>query len=344
MRRCLVVLSLAAAAGCAAPHATMPGLPPLPASLKVGTYEGQRLTIQRVAFDEYVQATVLSEVAPASSTVQTVERMLEVQAIISRTYAISHLGRHAKDGYDLCATTHCQVYQPARLRTSRWAGTAGEAVRRTAASVLWFRGAPASALYHADCGGRTSTASDVWGSAGAPYLATVDDDGPASAAHTTWRHVATADAVEGALAADARTRVRRLTGIEVVARDGAGRADRILLRAATPRTVRGADFRDVLSRAMGARTIRSTRFDVRLASGSYTFEGRGFGHGVGLCQAGAMARIAAGARPEAVLARYYPGTRIAMLQRPTRAASDTARQLVNAYTTMFTPNFVLSSR
>ena len=54
--------------------------------------------------------------------VETVERMLEVQTIISRTYAVSHLGRHAREGFDLCSTTHCQLFDPRRLQTSRWAG------------------------------------------------------------------------------------------------------------------------------------------------------------------------------------------------------------------------------
>ena len=50
---------------------------------------------------------------------------------------------------------------------------------------------PAEALFHADCGGRTSRADDVWGGVGRPYLLSIADDGPAAAAHATWRYEAT---------------------------------------------------------------------------------------------------------------------------------------------------------
>ncbi len=82
--------------------------------------------------EDYVEATILSEFAPAGGDPAVVERMFEVQAVIGRTYAIGHLGRHAHEGFDLCDRTHCQLYEPARLKTSRWAPQAAEAVRRTA--------------------------------------------------------------------------------------------------------------------------------------------------------------------------------------------------------------------
>ena len=118
--------------------------------------------------EEYVQATAISEVAPAAGEFQTVERMLEVQTIISRTYAVSHLGRHAREGFDLCSTTHCQLFDPRRLRTSRWAAASSEAVARTAGVILTFDRQPAQALFHADCGGYTSTSSAVWGGVDRP--------------------------------------------------------------------------------------------------------------------------------------------------------------------------------
>ncbi len=147
-----------------------------------------RHAIQRVALEEYVQATILSEFAPASGDTAVVERMFEVQAVISRTYALAHLARHAQDGFDLCSTTHCQLFQPGRLRTSRWAAAAAEAVARTAGQVLWFDGAPADALFHADCGGHTSRRPPMSGAVPSQsYLVSLPDDGPATNAHATWR-------------------------------------------------------------------------------------------------------------------------------------------------------------
>ena len=88
------------------------------------------------------------------------------------------------EGFDLCSTTHCQLFQPSRLQTSRWAPQAAEAVRpHRAAASSGSTARPARALFHADCGGHTSNAVDVWGGAARPYLSGVADDGPAGEAH-----------------------------------------------------------------------------------------------------------------------------------------------------------------
>src|SRR5262249_60418423 len=83
-------------------------------------------------------ATALSEVPPDAGDEPLARRAFEMQAVLARTYALSNRGRHAKDGFDLCSTTHCQLYEPARLATSRWAATVESAVARTAGEGLWF--------------------------------------------------------------------------------------------------------------------------------------------------------------------------------------------------------------
>ena len=118
-----------------------------------------------------------------------------------------------------------------------------------------------------------------------------------------------------ALNKDSRTKVGpALRGIQVLERDTAGRAERIALHGSQERIVRGEEFRDVLAQSFGGRAIKSTWFDVRRAGASYAFDGRGFGHGVGLCQAGALARVRAGAKLSAVLQQYFPGTRLITLR------------------------------
>jgi stage II sporulation protein D (peptidoglycan lytic transglycosylase) len=283
----------------------------IPASLRVRMVEAGRTTIREVPLEEYVRATIVSEFAPPSGSPALVGRMLELQAIVGRTYALAHLGRHQRDGFDLCSTTHCQLYEPGRLRTSRWAAAAADATRRTAGVVIWFDRAPAYALFHADCGGHTSDAAAVWGGTPRSYLLSIADDGPAAAAHTTWHYEVTREALRRALNGDARTAAgARLQDVAIVGRDDAGRATSLRIRGDQDRSVRGETFRDVLSRAFGVRSIKSTLFDVRKAGATYVFEGRGFGHGVGLCQTGALARLNAGATPAEVLAHYFPGTRI----------------------------------
>ncbi len=289
----------------------------LPRHVRVRVVERGVEAIKNVPLEQYVQATALSEFAPPVGELETVERMLEVQAIISRTYAVAHIGRHGRDGFDLCSTTHCQLFDPARVGTSRWSAAAAEAVDRTAGVVLSFEGRPADALFHADCGGHTSTAASIWGGTNPPYLLSRADSGAGfdSETHTAWDYRAPIAEIARALNGDARTQFAgMLMGFEIASRDGSGRAERIAiasrdrLTGARVSVVRGEELRQILTREFGARTIRSTLFDVRRDREMFTFLGRGFGHGVGLCQAGALARLKAGATPAAVFRSYYPGT------------------------------------
>ncbi len=256
-----------------------------------------------------MRAAAISEFAPPSGDPDLIEQMLQVQAVIARTYALANRGRHSRQGFDLCSTTHCQLYEPSRLRTSRWAEAAASAVRRTAGAVVWHDGAPAVALFHADCGGHTSTSVSAWGGTERAYLKAAPDEGHEDTAHAHWTYAVSTAAILNAINADARSRVgSRLDAISVAARDPSGRAATVKLEGTRQRVIRGEDLRAILSRAFGPRAIRSTLFDVRREGKEFVFTGRGFGHGVGLCQAGALARLRNGARPAEVLKHYYPGT------------------------------------
>ena len=312
MRAVLVSVALAALAACAPGPVTVmmprPGARARAVTLRVQVRDGGTLVVREVALDDYVAAAALSEMHPAASDDAIAADVFAVQAVIARTYAIANRGRHAAEGFDLCSTTHCQLYEPSRLTTSRWGATARDAVERTAGEVLWFGNAPARAVFHADCGGHTSNAAAVWGGAAPPYLCGERDDGPAESAHAAWAFDVTAAALRGALNADPRTAVgARLDRLDVAGRDAAGRAELITLRGTRTFVVRGEVFREAMTRAFGARSIRSTLFTVKKSRDRFVFSGKGYGHGVGLCQAGALARLRAGASVASVLAHYFPG-------------------------------------
>ena len=263
-----------------------------------------------VSIEDYVLATILAEVAPSSESPAVAARIFEVQAIVARSYAVTHVGRHRAEGFDLCDTTHCQIYDPARVKTSKLAPVAREAVRLTTGRILTYGDRPAEALFHADCGGSTASAEAVWGLRAVPYLLPYADDLGAGV-HRQWKWSATAESLRSALAGDARTNVgRTLTGIAIALRDDSGRARQITLNGETPRTVRGEDFRSAIARGLGARTIQSTRMSVTRSGSTYLFEGTGFGHGVGLCQAGAAARARRGESTVQILEAYFQGTRV----------------------------------
>jgi stage II sporulation protein D len=119
------------------------------------------------------------------------------------------------------------------------------------------------------------------------------------------------DEVRRALNADERTAVgRRLDAIEVLARDDSGRAAGLGVRGERSYTVRGDVLRAVLNRTFGARAVQSTRFDLARQGTRYILTGTGFGHGVGLCQRGAIARLRRGESVGGVLDTYFPGSRV----------------------------------
>jgi stage II sporulation protein D len=279
--------------------------------LRVQVKDGKALVVRDVPLEYYVAATAASEVHPDSADEAVAERMYEVQAVIARTYALTNRGRHAKEGFDLCSRTHCQLYEPARLNTSRWSSVVQTATERTAGEVLWFDAAPARAVFHADCGGHTSAAAAVWGGLAPPYLTAKKDAVSSVSAHAEWTFESRAEALRIALNADPRTAVGdTLADIEVAGRDAAGRAEKLILRGTRTFVIRGEVFRDVVTRRLGVRTLKSTLFSVKKSRGAFTFTGRGFGHGVGLCQAGALARLKAGDSPEDVLSFYFPGASV----------------------------------
>jgi stage II sporulation protein D len=260
-----------------------------------------------VALEDYVLGSALAETSPLNESPATVDRIYEVQAVLARSYATSHLGRHRAEGFDLCDGVHCQLYDPARLRTSRFAGAARAAVERTAGMILAYSKRPAEVFFHADCGGYTAAADAVWGGPPVPYLAPARDD-PPLATHRTWTKVVPIDEVRSALNADGRSRVgATLEGLNVRQRDGSGRAIEVALGGQHAPVLRGEDFRAILNQRLGDTAIQSTRFTVHRSGQTYVFQGTGFGHGVGLCQLGAAARARHGDSLDSILAAYFHG-------------------------------------
>jgi stage II sporulation protein D len=294
-------------AACAPPKRAFPGpmvgSMPLPDSVTVRV--AGRVT--SVPLDEYVLGAVLSEVTPVGESDATVARIYEVQSIVARTYVLSQLGRHRQNGFDVCDTTHCQLYEPARITSSRFSEAARAAVARTTGRVLVYGGHVAEALFHADCGGSTTSADAVWGGPAIPYLHAVVDTLPGET-HRPWQVSIPADQLRQALDADPRTDVgRKLTSIEILSRDASGRAAGLSVHGERSFTVRGDVLRSVVNQKLGDRAVQSTKFSITRTGSQYTFKGTGFGHGVGLCQRGAITRARQGESVDQILGTYFPG-------------------------------------
>lgn len=289
-------------AACQAPQFPESSIVRLPESVMVRT--GGR--IETVPLEDYVLASALAEVSPVDQPASAVERILEVQAVLARTYAAGHIGKHRTEGFDLCDTTHCQLYDPNRLRVSRFASQARDAVRRTAGLVLTYQGRLAEGLYHADCGGYTASAVDVWGGS-VPYLIGAPDDLPQNV-HRQWRIAVPLEQLRTALNASPRSEVgRTLDRIDMVEQDCGGHANRVAVLGEHTHELRGEEFRTIVNRALGPRAIQSTLFTVSRSRTDVVFSGAGFGHGVGLCQVGAAERAKRGDSLQAIVSHYFPG-------------------------------------
>jgi stage II sporulation protein D len=221
-------------------------------------------------------------------------------AIAARTYATVNAGRHAREGFDLCDTTHCQVWRAATASTRR-------AVLATAGLVLTYNGAPAEVFYSASCGGHTERASDVWARGALfPYLQAVEDD--VHGGDPVWRLERSLQEIHDALLR-AGSRGARLEDVRVETRSASGRVTRVGLSGMSPDVMTGDDFRG----ALGFATLRSTAFSMERIGDRLVFEGRGYGHGVGMCVIGANRRGQRGERAEAILAHYFPALAVESL-------------------------------
>lgn len=121
--------------------------------------------INTLPIEQYLYSIVPSEM-PASWHLEAVKS----QAVAARTFALNNMNKHEAEGYDVCATTHCQVYNGKTVEMGR----STKAVDDTNGLVMLYKGKPISAVFHSSAGGRTEDSEDVWGSY-LPYLRSVED-------------------------------------------------------------------------------------------------------------------------------------------------------------------------
>jgi stage II sporulation protein D len=305
---------------------TVPG-GPLGIRIRITDERGTRIVT--LPLDEYVLGCVRAELSPETLKSQALGRTLQVQAIVSRTYAIANLGRHAAEGFDLCDSTHCQLYR-AKLASEHDQDPAARAVADTRGQIVTYEGRPIQAVFHSNCGGHTTAAEHVWKGPAVPYLRPVPDWFCSRAGTAKWTFSASEAEIRAALNAAPQTATgRRLERIDITGRDSAGRATLVTLAGEQNPLVRAEEFRAVMRKAFGPRSIQSTWFSVARQGETFRFSGVGYGHGVGLCQAGAALRAQAGQTAADILTHYFPGTRLetvpsleALLSHPasTRAA------------------------
>ena len=256
--------------------------------VRIGALSGDG-TVATVPLELYVARVLVGEAEPNAP-----DAGLQALAIAARTFTMVNIGRHSREGFDLCDTTHCQVWRASATAASR------RAVLATASLVLTYNGAPAEVFYSASCGGHTETAADVWARGTLfPYLQGVPDNVHEN--DPSWRLERSLDEVREAVAR-AGARGPRLEDVRIEARSPTGRVMRVGLPGLTPDSLTGDQFRG----AVGFTELRSTAFSMERTGDRLRFEGRGYGHGVGMCTVGAGRRAQRGETAEQILGHYFP--------------------------------------
>jgi stage II sporulation protein D len=246
----------------------------------------------------------------AEGSMESQPEALKALAIAVRTYALKNLGRHAKDGYDFCSTTHCQRFSIGNPTDDRASDRLTAAVRATEGQFLLDDGGRTiDSYFGASCGGETADIATLWGTAPATYLPGVRDEFCESGPHAHWTDMITRNDLLRALQSDSRTNVgHRLDKVVITKRDATERAEFITLEGEHRKVVRGWDFKIVVGRVLGWNLLKSSRFEVSRSGTNFVFRGSGFGHGLGLCQEGAHVMAARGVSYQRILEKYFPGT------------------------------------
>ncbi len=276
--------------------AGVPGSSPLRAGdmqvrgdVVVRLYKDGLQLINVIPLEDYLAAVLGSEM-PVSFPLEA----LKAQAVAARTYALQKKLETYGSPFHMGSSVLHQVYGGLNREDAR----TRSAVEATRGEVLTYELAPIEAYFHASCGGRTESGQDALGR-NLPYLQAVDCPCgrlPAS----RWSATLSDSELHSALG-------QSTEGFRVSSRTDTHRVNRIA--TASGLSVDGVTLR----RKLGYTKLKSLGFDVERTSGGWHFNGRGYGHGAGLCQWGAKALADEGLAYRDILQHYYPGTELQQL-------------------------------
>ena len=278
--------------------------PPLRADfpVEIRAAEGRLLVVATMPMEEYIAGVLAGEAGNFKS-----DEALKAIAVAARTFAIHFGSRHAQGGFDFCDTTHCQDVRIAAMN-DRLRGLANA----TAGEILWYQGDPAATYYHANCGGTTEDGHYLLGNdeAAAPYLLQHSDQYCIRNGGSQWHTEVSTRELQRALAADGVEVPGKLRSVSVLHRTPSGRVEFLRLTGSRSVTVPAPTFRFAIGRHIGWERLKSNWYDVTNAGDHIVFNGRGSGHGVGLCQVGAEVMGEEGHSYREILSFYYPGTKL----------------------------------
>ncbi len=252
-------------------------------TVNITAKQGLLNLVNNLNLDRYVSLVVQAEVGSGAA-----DEYYKIQSIICRTYAMRNLERHATDGYDLCDHEHCQVFSGIKPPTNA-------VIKATAATSGYVMVGSENELilsaFHANCGGQTSNSEDVWRESRS-YLTSVIDTFCLEARSSRWSKSLPLD------------EFLSQAGLPIEQEKYAGKTfnqpNRKKYFVVETDSVETSKMRRYLG-------LRSTFFDITIKDNEVEMTGRGYGHGVGLCQQGAMKMAESGYTYSQILGYYYKG-------------------------------------
>ncbi|MGA3051066.1 MAG: SpoIID/LytB domain-containing protein [Chitinispirillaceae bacterium] len=249
---------------------------------------------------------------------------LKAQAVASRTYAYRRIQRSRGESFDLLSTIADQVYGGADAETAE----ADSAVRSTRGLVVRWGDSLADIYFHSTCGGYTAGFDEAWNKPPCPYLQSqsdLDPDGKPYCAFSPlfeWEETWSADQLSAIIRKNS-VRIKgqepfagELRKIRVLDRFPSGRVKACRFEGKGGIMESGGDLlRSILRRnSSSGGLLRSSNFTiVENGPHRFTLHGKGYGHGVGMCQMGAVGRACRGERFDQILKAYFTGTEIAQM-------------------------------
>lgn len=260
---------------------------------------GALVAVNELTLEDYLLSVVPLELGPAMFPYL---ESLKAQAVAARTFALAGIGQRARYGFDVYSDTRSQVYGGPSVEHP----LSTQAVSETRSVAATWQGLPIVALYSSTCGGTTEAFDTLFSGGPLEYLNGGVECSDRSSRHHSWAQTISATAIEARLTALGAA--GRLRDLQIERRSPNGRAVR--MRFETNRstlTLLNGDIRDLLE----LRSNWITDLQPRRDPDGYVLDvrvvGRGFGHGVGLCQIGAVEQARDGWSFDQILKHYYHG-------------------------------------
>ena len=220
----------------------------------------------------------------------------QVQAVCSRTYLYKNLEKHSEEGFDVCDKTHCQAYRDITYKHKHYI----EAVQKTQGLIIVNeKNQLIDAVFCANCGGKTANSEDVWANE-ISYLRSTDDLSNCRGTNNSeWSKVMHKKKFYGALSNYYDITINKFS----VVRDISGRIKLLLMNQDEKLVITGEQLRRLFS-------LKSSKMTIEIDDQFVHFQGKGFGHGVGMCQDGAQTLGKKGWDFKKIIKHYYRNVEI----------------------------------